>query len=82
MAKRNLILLVVVVAIAVGLYELAPLTAQQDSMFQSYAPLVEVDGMPVGLSLIGARGSDELLIGFARRVARELERLARLAQPD
>ena len=37
-------------------------------------PLVEVDGMPVGLSLIGARGSDEILIGFARRVAREMER--------
>ena len=37
-------------------------------------PLAEVDGLPVGLSLIGARGSDEMLIGFARRVAREMER--------
>jgi amidase len=34
-------------------------------------PLAEVDGLPVGLSLMGARGSDEMLIGFARRVARE-----------
>ena len=32
-------------------------------------PLAEVDGMPVGLSLIGPRGSDEGLIGFAREVA-------------
>ena len=37
-------------------------------------PLAEVDGLPVGLSLIGARGSDEMLIGFARRVAREVAR--------
>ena len=32
-------------------------------------PLAEVDGMPVGLSLIGPRGGDEGLIGFAREVA-------------
>ena len=35
-------------------------------------PLAEVDGLPVGLSLIGARGSDEMLIGFASRVMKEL----------
>ena len=35
-------------------------------------PLAEVDGLPVGLSLIGARGSDEMLIGFALRVAKEI----------
>lgn len=29
-------------------------------------PLLEVDGLPVGLSLIAAPGRDELLIGFAR----------------
>jgi len=32
-------------------------------------PVAEVDGLPVGLSLLGARGSDELLIAFAREVA-------------
>lgn len=32
-------------------------------------PLAEVGGVPVGLSLIGARGADEMLIGFARYVA-------------
>ena len=32
-------------------------------------PLATVDGLPVGLSLLGARGSDELLIGFAREIA-------------
>ena len=37
-------------------------------------PLAEVDGMPVGLSLIGARGSDEMLIGFALRIEREVAR--------
>jgi amidase len=31
-------------------------------------PLAEVDGLPVGLSLIGARGADESLIAFARQV--------------
>jgi amidase len=32
-------------------------------------PLGEVDGLPVGLSLLGARGTDELLIAFARDIA-------------
>jgi amidase len=32
-------------------------------------PLAEVDGLPVGLSLLGARSSDEVLIAFARDVA-------------
>jgi amidase len=32
-------------------------------------PLAEVDGLPLGVSLIGARGSDEMLITFAREVA-------------
>ena len=31
-------------------------------------PLAEVDGLPVGLSLLGARGADAMLIAFARRV--------------
>jgi len=35
-------------------------------------PLAEVDGLPVGLSLIAARGDDELLIAFAREVAQRL----------
>ena len=32
-------------------------------------PLAAVDGLPVSLSLLGARGSDEMLIGFARKIA-------------
>lgn len=31
-------------------------------------PLADVDGLPVGLSLLGARGTDEVLIAFAREV--------------
>ncbi len=31
-------------------------------------PLAEIGGIPVGLSLIGARGCDEMLLGFARTV--------------
>ena len=31
-------------------------------------PLGEVDGLPFGISLIGARGSDEALLGFAREI--------------
>ena len=31
-------------------------------------PLVEVNGLPVGLSIMGERGSDEALIGFARKI--------------
>ena len=36
-------------------------------------PLGEVDGLPVGLSLLGARGSDEVLINFARKIAHALD---------
>jgi amidase len=32
-------------------------------------PLAEIDGLPVGLSLLAARGSDEMLIAFARELA-------------
>ena len=37
-------------------------------------PLGEVNGMPVGISLMGSRGSDEQLIGFARRIEAYLAR--------
>ena len=32
-------------------------------------PLAEVNGLPVGLSLLGARGTDEMLIEFSRELA-------------
>lgn len=35
-------------------------------------PVTEVDGMPVGLSLLGDRGSDEMLIALAREIAAAL----------
>jgi amidase len=35
-------------------------------------PLAEVDGCPVGLSLLGARGSDEMLIAYSRELAHTL----------
>ena len=35
-------------------------------------PLTAVEGLPVGLSLIGAPGTDELLLGFAREIASAL----------
>ena len=37
-------------------------------------PLAKVDGMPVGLSLLAAPGSDEMLTGFARVVSRAMAR--------
>ena len=36
-------------------------------------PLAEVGGLPVGLSLLGARGADEILLAFARELATGLE---------
>jgi amidase len=41
-------------------------------MPQINLPLAEAGGLPVGLSLLGARGSDEKLIAFAQEVARAL----------
>ncbi|HEU0021190.1 MAG TPA: amidase [Dehalococcoidia bacterium] len=35
-------------------------------------PMAEVDGLPVGLSLLGDRGSDEMLIALAREIAAAL----------
>jgi Asp-tRNA(Asn)/Glu-tRNA(Gln) amidotransferase A subunit family amidase len=35
-------------------------------------PLAEVDGLPVGLSLMGNRGDDEALIGFALEIEKAL----------
>jgi len=35
-------------------------------------PLAEVNGLPVGISIMGDHGSDEELIGFARRIEAEL----------
>ena len=35
-------------------------------------PLGEVDGLPVGLSIMGSRGDDEALIGFALEIERSL----------
>jgi len=35
-------------------------------------PLATIDGLPLGLSLMGARGSDEMLIGFAREIIDQL----------
>ena len=32
-------------------------------------PLGDVDGSPLGLSLLGPRGSDEQLLGFARQLS-------------
>jgi amidase len=32
-------------------------------------PLAAVGGLPVGLSLLGARGADEVLLAFARDLA-------------
>jgi amidase len=41
-------------------------------MPQINLPLAEAGGLPVGLSLLGARGSDEKLIAFAQEVAHAL----------
>lgn len=46
--------------------------AGSTSVPQISLPLAELDGLPVGLSLMGARGSDELLISFARQVTAAL----------
>jgi amidase len=43
--------------------------ASTTGMPQINLPLADVDGLPVGLSLLGRRGADEMLIAFAREVA-------------
>ncbi len=48
---------------------------------QMSLPLAEVDGLPVGLSLIGARGSDEMLLAFGREIARSRSLHSLIAAP-
>jgi amidase len=43
--------------------------AGSTSVPQISLPMAELDGLPVGLSLMVARASDELLLSFAREVA-------------
>jgi Asp-tRNA(Asn)/Glu-tRNA(Gln) amidotransferase A subunit family amidase len=38
-------------------------------MPQINLPLADVHGLPVGVSLLGERGADEMLMAFAREVA-------------
>ena len=58
-------------------------TCQRNSMLTCIAgttgapqislPLVDMDGLPVGLSLIGGRGTDEALIAFAGEIAQAMK---------
>ncbi|MHC4067165.1 MAG: S41 family peptidase [Planctomycetota bacterium] len=45
MSKRNLLWLAVIAVIALGFYRLVVLASQQDSVYRTYAPLVEVDAL-------------------------------------
>ena len=81
MAKRNLIWLAVITAIVVGLYRLAPLTAKQDAVYRTYAPLVEVDAL-VHQRYVEGVEDDALVDGAIRGMMLKLDPYSGYVSPD
>ena len=81
MAKRNLIWLAVITVIVLGLYWLAPLTAEQDSIYRTYAPLVEVDAL-VRQKFVESIEDDGLVDGAIRGMMLKLDPYSGYIAPD
>ncbi len=81
MAKRNLIWLIVVAVLIVGLFRLAPMTAEQDSVFQTYAPLIEVDSL-VRQRHVEAVEEQQLVNGAVRGMMLTLDPYSGYIAPD
>ena len=81
MAKRNLVWLAVIVAISLGLYHLAPMAARQDSVYHTYAPLVEVDAL-VRQQFVESIEDDRLIDGAIRGLMLQLDPYSGYISPD
>ncbi|UCG17370.1 MAG: S41 family peptidase [Phycisphaerales bacterium] len=81
MSKRNLVWMGVIVAIMAMFYWLTPRVAQQDSLFRTYAPLVEVDAM-VRQHFVGPIDESDLVDGAIRGMMRELDPYSHYIAPE
>lgn len=81
MSRRNLVWLAAVVAVGATFYCLTPMVAKQDSIYQTYAPLVEVDAL-VRQRFVEDVGEDELIDGAIRGMIHQLDPYSRYVSPE
>jgi len=72
MSKRNLVWLGVIAAIALGFYRLVLLASQQDSVYRTYAPLVEADAL-IRQKFVEPIEDDRLVEGAIRGMMLKLD---------
>jgi len=81
MSKRNLIWLAVIGVISFGFYRIALLASQQDSIYRTYAPLVEVDAL-IHQKYVEPIEDDRLVDGAIRGMMLELDPYSGYIAPD
>jgi carboxyl-terminal processing protease len=81
MSRRNLVWLAAVVAVGAMFYCLTPMVAKQDSVYQTYAPLVEVDAL-VRQRFVEEVGEDDLVDGAIRGLIHQLDPYSRYVSPE
>ncbi len=72
MSRRNLIWIVVLIAIALLFYRLPQMAAEQDTVTKSYGPLVEVDAL-IRQNYVEPITDDRLVEGAVRGMMRQLD---------
>jgi carboxyl-terminal processing protease len=72
MSKRNLIWLAIIMVMAVGFYQLTTMSAQQDTVFRTYAPLIEVDAL-IRKNFVEPIDENHLLDGAIRGMMLKLD---------
>jgi carboxyl-terminal processing protease len=81
MSKRNLIWLAVILVVCLVFYRLAPMAAQQDSVYRTYAPLVEADAL-IRQKFVETIDDDRLVDGAVRGMMLKLDPYSGYVSPD
>lgn len=81
MSGRSLVWLCIMVTIATMFYKLGPMVAEQDSVYRTYAPLVEVDALIQRQFVQPVRGR-RLIDGAIRGMMLQLDRYSGYVSPD
>ncbi|MCP4251140.1 MAG: S41 family peptidase [bacterium] len=81
MSKRNAIWLAVVAVVAFGFYRLALLASQQDTVYRTFAPLVEVDAL-VHQKFVDPIEDQRLVDGAIRGMMLKLDPYSGYIPPD
>ncbi len=81
LSQRNIVWICVVVIMATMFYGLTPMVAEQDSVYRTYAPLVEIDALIRREYVSNDRGRG-LVDGAIRGMLFELDRYSGYVSPD